>query len=73
MNYENLSVNEKVIIRNLLKVQVENGFVNKAMDFNVKIYLEAIKVAVLANCPNGRMIKTINKRYVPKKLLMESQ
>jgi len=53
MNYEKLSVNEKVTIRNLLKEQVENGFVNKAMDFNVKIYLEAIKVAVLANCPDG--------------------
>ena len=114
MNYENLSVDEKVAIRELLKEQVEKGFVNKPINFNVKIYLEAIKVAVLANCPDGiddtlfgqkvdvsnplfqarafialvksgfpvqlgikgtygTMIKTINKRYIPKKLLMGSQ
>jgi hypothetical protein len=53
MNYKNLSVDEKVVIRGLLKEQVENGFLNKPMDFNVKIYLEAVKVAILADCPDG--------------------
>jgi len=53
MNYENLNTAEKVVIKNLLKEQVKNGFINKSMNFNIKIYLEAVKVAILANCPDG--------------------